>query len=164
MLTRSVLDALNDQIRLEFSSAYVYLSMSAHCEAENLPGFAKWLRMQWEEELQHGMKLFGYVYERGGQVQLQGIEKPAAKWKSPADVFDHVLSHEQKVTASINRLFEVAGKEKDYPTQVMLQWFIKEQVEEEKNATEIIELMKLAGASGPALLMLDRQLGARTRG
>jgi ferritin len=164
MLTRAVLEALNDQIKLEFSSAYVYLAMSAHCEAENLPGFAKWLRLQWDEELEHGLKLFGYVHERGGQVTLQVIDKPAAKWKSPADVFDHVLAHEQKVTASIHRLFEVATKDKDYPTQVMLQWFIKEQVEEEKNATEIVELMKLAGTSGPSLLMLDRQLGTRARG
>jgi ferritin len=163
MLTKAVLDAMNDQIRLEFSSAYVYLAMSAHCESANLPGFAKWLRIQWEEELEHGMKLFHYVHERGGQVTLQPIEKPPAKWKSPADVFDHVLAHEQKVTASIHRLFEVATKEKDYPTQVMLQWFIKEQVEEEKNATEIVELLKLAGTGGPSLLMLDRQLGARAK-
>jgi ferritin len=110
------------------------------------------------------MKFFHYVHERAGQVTLQSIEKPTAKWKSPADVFDHVLAHEQKVSASIHRLFELATKEKDYPTQVMLQWFIKEQVEEEKNATEIVELMKLAGASGPSLLMLDRQLGARAKG
>ena len=163
MLTKAVLEALNDQIRFEFSSAYVYLSMSAHCEAENLPGFARWLRVQWEEELKHGMKLFHFVFERGGRVMLQGIEKPAGKWKSPAEVFDHVLAHEQKVTASIHRLYDVATREKDYPTQVMLQWFISEQVEEEKNATEIVELLKLAGSSGPALLMVDRQLGARAK-
>jgi ferritin len=164
MFTKAVLEALNEQIRLEFSSAYVYLSMSAHCEAENLPGFASWLRVQWEEELKHGMKLFHFVHERGGRVTLQGIEKPVGKWKSPADIFDSVLSHEQKVTASIHRLYDVAAREKDYATGVMLQWFITEQVEEEKNATEIVELMKLAGTTGPALLMLDRQLGARAKG
>ena len=164
MLTKAVLEALNDQIRLEFSSAYAYLAMSAHCESENLPGFAKWLRIQWEEELGHAMKLFNYVHERNGNVTLQSIEKPAGKWKSPVDVFDNVISHEQKVTASVHKLYEVAAKEKDYATQVLLQWFIKEQVEEEKNATEIVELMKLAGTSGPSLLMLDRQLGARSKG
>lgn len=164
MLTKAVLEALNEQIRLEFSSAYAYLAMSAYCDSGNLPGFAKWLRIQWEEELGHAMKLFGYVHERNGQVTLQAVEKPAGKWKSPADVFDNVLTHEQKVTASIHRLYEVAAKEKDYPTQVLLQWFIKEQVEEEKNATEIVELMKLAGTSGPSILMLDRQLGARAKG
>ncbi len=164
MLSKAVLDAINDQIRIEFSSAYAYLAMSAHCQSENLPGFAKWLRIQWEEELGHAMKFINYVHERNGSVTLQAIEKPAGKWKSPAEVFEHVLSHEQKVTASIHRLFEVASKEKDYATQVLLQWFIKEQVEEEKTATEIVELMKMAGTSGPSLLMLDHQLGSRTKG
>ncbi len=164
MLTKAVLEAINDQIRIEFSSAYAYLAMSAHCESENLPGFAKWLRIQWEEEIGHAMKFFAYVHERNGSVTLQAIEKPAGKWKSPAEVFEHVLSHEQKVTASIHKLFEVATKEKDYATQVLLQWFIKEQVEEEKTATEIVELMKLAGTSGPSLLMLDHQLGSRSKG
>lgn len=164
MLTKNMQEALNEQIKNEISSAYIYLSMSAFCEAENLPGFAKWLRVQWQEELEHGLKMFDYVAERGGVVLLQAIEKPAAKWKSPLDVFEHVLSHEQKVTASIHRLYEVALREKDYPSQVMLQWFISEQVEEEKNVTEIIELMKMAGNSGPSLLMMDRQLGMRAKG
>ena len=164
MLTKNMQEALNDQIKNEISSAYISLSMSAFCEAENLPGFAKWLRVQWQEELEHGLKMFDYVAERGGVVLLQGIEKPAAKWKSPLDVFEHVLAHEQKVTASIHRLYEVALREKDYPSQVMLQWFISEQVEEEKNVTEIIELMKRAGNSGPSLLMMDRQLGMRAKG
>lgn len=164
MLTKAVLEALNNQVNLELNSAYAYLAMSAQCESENLPGFAKWLRIQWEEELGHAMKLISFVHERNGNVTLQAIEKPAAKWKSPVDVFDNVLSHEQKVTASIHKLYEVAAKEKDYATQVLLQWFIKEQVEEERNATEIVELMKLAGTSGPSLLMLDRQLGGRVKG
>jgi ferritin len=164
MLTRSIQDALNEQVKNEIGSAYIYLAMSSFCEAENLPGFAKWLRVQWEEELQHALKLYDYTIERGGVVTLQAIEKPPAKWKSPLDVFEHVLAHEQKVTASINRLYELAQKEKDFPTQVELQWFIKEQVEEEKNATEIIQLMKMAGNSGPSILMLDRQLGMRAKG
>jgi len=164
MFTKAVHEALNDQVRSEISSAYLYLSMSSFCESENLPGLAKWLRVQWEEELAHAMKLFDFVNERGGQLTLQAIDKPQSKWKSPLDVFESVLAHEQKVTASINKVYEVAIKEKDYPTQVELQWFIKEQVEEERHAGEIVQLMKLAGTSGPSLLMLDRQLGARVKG
>jgi ferritin len=164
MLSKAVHEAISDQVKSEISSAYLYLGMSAFCESENLPGFARWLRLQWEEELGHAMKLFDYVHERGGMVALQAIEKPQSKWKSPLDVFEQVLAHEQKVTASINKVYEVAVREKDYPTQIELQWFIKEQVEEEKHASEIIELMKLAGTSGPSLVMLDRQLGARAKG
>jgi ferritin len=164
MFTKPVYEALNDQFRSEISSAYIYLSMSSFCESENLPGLAKWLRVQWEEELAHALKLYDYVNERGGQIVLQAIEKPQSKWKSPLDVFESVLAHEQKVTASINKVYEVAIKEKDYPTQVELQWFIKEQVEEEKHAGEIVQQMKLAGASGPSLIMLDRQLAARAKG
>jgi ferritin len=164
MLTKPVLNAINAQIQLELNSAYVYLAMSVHCESESLSGFAKWLRVQWEEEIAHTMKFIDYVHERGGEVTLGAIDKPTVKWKSPAEIFDHVLDHEQRVTASIHRLYEVALKEKDYPTQGLLQWYIKEQVEEEKNATDIIALMKLAGTSGPSLLMLDRQLGMRAKG
>jgi ferritin len=164
MLGKAVRDSLNEQIKKELDSAYLYLSMSAYCESENLPGFAKWLRVQWEEEIGHGMKLFGFVIERGGQVTLQAIEKPQTKWKSPLEVFEHVAAHEQKVSASINSVYEVALKEGDYATQVELQWFIKEQVEEEKAAGEIVHLIRLAGTSGPSLLMLDRQLGARVKG
>jgi ferritin len=164
MLAKPVLNAINAQIQLELNSAYLYLAMSVHCESESLPGFAKWLRMQWEEEVGHSMKFIDYVHERGGEVTLGAIDKPPAKWKSPAAVFENVLSHEQHVTASIHRLYEIALKEKDYPTQGLLQWYIKEQVEEEKNAAGIIALMKLAGTSGPSLLMLDRQLGMRAKG
>jgi ferritin len=164
MLSKEVLEGINDQIRKELSSAYLYLSMSAYCESQNLPGMAKWLRIQWEEETQHAMKFFNYVVERGGTVVLQGIEKPPAKFKSALAIFEEVLAHEEKVSASIDKLYEVALKAKDYATQIELQWFIKEQVEEEKNAAEIIELMKRSGDSGPMLLMLDRQLGMRAKG
>jgi ferritin len=164
MLSKEVLEGINDQIRNEIASAYLYLSMSAYCETQNLSGMAKWLRIQWEEETQHAMKLFNYVVDRGGTVVLQAIEKPPAKFKSVLGIFEEVFAHEQKVTALINKLYETALKTKDYATQVELQWFIKEQVEEEKNAAEIIELMKRAGDSGPMLLMLDRQLGLRAKG
>jgi ferritin len=164
MLSKSLQDAINEQIRNEVESAYLYLSMSAHCEAANLPGAAHWLQAQWQEELSHAMKLFKYVYERGGRVTLHAIEKPAAKFSNLLGIFQQVLTHEQKVTALINDLYKAATKEQDFASQVELQWFIKEQVEEEKNASEIIEMLKMSGESGPALLMVDRQLGARSKG
>jgi ferritin len=108
--------------------------------------------------------LFDHIVSRGGTVALQAIERPPSKFKSALGIFEEVLAHEQKVTASINKLYEMALKGKDFATQVELQWFIKEQVEEEKNAGEIVELMKRAGDSGPMLLMLDRQLGLRAKG
>jgi len=164
MLSKAILEGMNEQIKHEISSAYLYLAMSAYCEGENLPGMAKWLKMQWNEELEHALKLFDYVYDRDGVVTLQGIDKPPARYKSPLDVFRQVCAHEQKVTALINRLYEVALKEKDYATQVELQWFIKEQVEEEKNASEIVAQMEMVGESGHALALMDRQLGMRSKG
>lgn len=162
MLSKSLQDAVNEQIRNEIQSAYLYLAMSAYCQSQNLPGMAKWLRVQWQEELTHGLKLYDFVHDRGGRVTLYEIEKPQADFKSPLDVFEQVYSHEQKVTALINRLYDLAAKENDHATQVELQWFITEQVEEEKNAVEIINQLKMLGEAGPALLMLDRALGTRS--
>lgn len=164
MFSKAVQDAVNEQIRNEIQSAYLYLAMSAHCEAVSLSGAAHWLHAQWQEELEHSMKLFKYVYDRGGRVTLQGIEKPQTEFPSLLGIFQQVLAHEQKVTALINNLYAIATKENDYASQVEFQWFIKEQVEEEKNASEIIEMLKKSGESGPTLLMLDRQLGARAKG
>jgi ferritin len=126
-----------------------------------MPGCARWLKVQWQEELEHSMKLFAYVYDRGGRVTLQAIERPQADFSSIKEVFTQVLAHEQKVTALINTLFGAAVKENDYATQIEVQWFIKEQVEEEKHATEILDTLKIAGESGPSLIMLDRHLGSR---
>ncbi|MFZ5809214.1 MAG: ferritin [Chloroflexota bacterium] len=161
MISKSMQDAINEQIKNELYSAYLYLSMSAFFEARNLPGFAKWLRLQANEELEHAMKFYDYVLERGGQVFLKAIDQPPSEWKSNLQVFEQVLEHEQKVTALINKLYEQALKENDYPSQIMLHWFITEQVEEEKNAAEIIENLKLIDAHGTAVLMLDHQLGKR---
>jgi ferritin len=162
MLSKALLEAINEQIKNEIQSAYLYLSMSAYCETLSLPGFATWLRIQWQEELSHAMKLFAMVNARGGQVVLQAIDKPPAKFKSPMDVFQQVLAHEQKVTSMINRLYGMAVKENDFASQIELQWFVKEQVEEEKTARDIIESLRIIGDSGTPLLMLDRQLGARS--
>jgi ferritin len=156
-----MLDGLNEQVRHEFISGYLYLSMAAYCESLNLPGFAKWLRLQWHEELEHGMKLYEMIHNRGGRVTIGAIDKPQAEWKSVSDIFQNVLAHEQKVTAMINSLYGLAVKEGDYASQVELQWFVKEQIEEEKNAADIIAQLKMLGESGTPLLMLDRALGAR---
>jgi len=161
MISKAVEDAINEQIKKEFYSSYLYLSMAAHFEAHNLPGFAHWMRVQVKEEQTHGMKFFDYLHDRGGAVKLQAIDQPPTEWKSSLELFNQVLEHEQQVTASIYQLYEVSTKENDYATQVMLQWFITEQVEEEKNATQIIEDLKLIDAHGTAVLMLDKQLGKR---
>jgi ferritin len=162
MITKSMQDAINEQINKELFSAYLYLSMSAHFEAHNLGGFAKWLRVQANEEREHAMKFFDHVLERGGQVALKAIDAPAGSWKSNLEAFKEVEAHEQKVTASIHHLYEIALKEKDYAAQVMLQWFISEQVEEEKNAAEIVSQLEMIDAHGTAVLMLDKQLGKRS--
>ncbi|HZQ08208.1 MAG TPA: ferritin [Anaerolineae bacterium] len=161
MLNKTVQDAINEQIKNEVFSAYLYLSMSGYFEHRNLPGFARWMRAQYEEELGHALKFFDFVNDRGGKVTLYAIDQPTTDFESPLSVFEHALEHEQKVTGMINSLYALAVKENDYPAQVLLQWYINEQVEEEKNATNIVEQLKLIGKDGSALLILDRELGAR---
>ena len=161
MLSKTVQEALNDQIAKEFYSAYVYLSMSAYFQGENLPWCAHWMRLQYQEEVAHALKLFDYIHNREGVVTLQAIKQPQGKFKSALDVFLQALGHEKDVTTSINRLYALTQKENDYATQVALQWFVTEQVEEEKNAGEIVEQMKMVGDNRVALLMIDRQLAAR---
>ena len=161
-MKQAVQEAVNEQIKHELSSAYVYLSMSAHFEAENLPGFARWMRVQAQEELGHAMRLFDYVNRRGGRVILQAVEQPPHNFSSPLGIFEQALEHETKVTQLIEQLYETAVQHKDYATQVEVQWFITEQVEEEDRAILIVDQLKMAGDNRAALLMLDRQLGART--
>jgi ferritin len=153
--------AFNEQINKEFYSSYLYLSMAAHFADINLPGFAKWMSVQADEERAHGMKLFEHVIDRGGQVELLPIAAPPSGWKSNLEIFKLVQEHEAAVTAAINNLYEVALKEKDYASQVLLHWFINEQVEEEKNAAQIVQQLELIDARGTAVLMLDKQLGKR---
>ncbi len=161
MLSKAIQDATNEQIKHELDSAYLYLAMSAYCESQSLPGFATWLRVQWQEETGHAMKLFRYLTDRGARVTLQALAQPPADYHSPLELFQQVLSHEQKVTGLINKLYELAVKENDYPTQVELQWFVKEQVEEEKSAGDIVAMLKMLGGNGTSLMMLDRELGRR---
>jgi len=161
MISKTMEQAINEQINKELYSSYLYLSMAAYFEGKNLPGFATWMRVQADEEREHGMKFFEYLVDRGANVELKPIAGPASEWKTSLDVFKQVQEHEAFVTASINALYELALKEKDYPTQVLLQWFITEQVEEEKNAASIIQQLELIDAKGTAVLMLDHQLGKR---
>jgi ferritin len=161
MLNEKMLIELNKQINAEFYSAYLYLSMSASMEAHSLKGFANWFRVQWQEELSHALKLFDYVTERGGEIKLDSIETPKIYWISPLEIFIDTYTHEKKVTGMINDLMEVAQMEKDFATQQMLQWFVKEQVEEESNASELVEKLKMVGEDKRGLLELDRELLGR---
>lgn len=161
MISEKVQDALNQQIKNELYSSYLYLAMSAHFESASLPGFAHWMQVQSGEEYKHAMKFYGYIVERGGRVVLEAIEKPPTEYKTPLDVMERVLEHEKKVTGMIHSLYELAVKEKDYPAQVMLHWFITEQVEEEKSASDIIDLLKNVGDSTAGLVMVDHQLAGR---
>ena len=163
MITKTMQDAINDQINKELYSAYLYLSMAAYFEDNNLPGFAHWMRVQESEEREHAMKLYDFLLERGGRVILKAIDAPKTEWKSTLEVAEEVAAHEAKVTAYIYALYETALKEKDYPAQMMLQWFITEQVEEEKNAAEIVANLKLIETHGTAVLMLDSRLAKRGR-
>ena len=161
MLSKVVQDTINEQIKNELYSAYLYLSMSAHCEAANLHGCAHWMRVQSQEEVSHAMKFFEFVFDRGGRVVLQAIDQPPVDFKSPLDLFQQTLQHEQKVTGMINHIYDLASKENDYATQTFVQWFITEQVEEEKNASQILEQLKVIGDQPAALFMLDSYLGKR---
>lgn len=164
MMTPSLTAALNDQLKHELYSSYLYLAMSAYCDSQNLPGFAHWMRLQADEEREHAMKFYDFILDRDARVALQQIAQPPQDFGSPLNVFEQVLAHEQEVTSLIEQLYRKATAEQDHATQVFLEWFITEQVEEEKTATLILETLKLAGDSKVALLMLDRELGARSAG
>jgi ferritin len=140
----------------------MYLSMSAYFADKGLPGFAAWMRVQAKEEVTHAAKTYDYVLSRGGAIQLRAIDAPPAAWKSPLAVMEAALKHEQFVTKSINTLADLAIKEKDHATQIFLNWFVTEQVEEEQNFNDIINALKLIKGEGQGLLMMDRELGART--
>lgn len=161
MMTKKMQDALNAQINAEMYSAYLYLAMNAYFESENLGGFANWMAVQAQEEMSHAMKIYGFVNECGGRVMLDAIDKPAGTWKSPLAVFENVYKHEQKVTGLINKLVELAAKEKDHATEIFLQWFVTEQVEEEKNASEIVAKLQMMKDVPQAMYMMDKELGMR---
>lgn len=154
-------EVLNKQVNREFFSAYLYLAMSAYFENENLRGFAHWMRVQAKEESAHAVKIYDYIIERGGRAEFPAIEAQKAKWASAGKVFEETYAHEQKVTGMINALVELAISEKDHATFEMLQWFVKEQVEEEKQAFEVLAQIKMVGDTPGRLLYLDRHIGKR---
>jgi ferritin len=161
MLGKTIQDAMNEQIKNEFYSAYQYLSMAAYCESTNFPGFAHWMRAQSREETEHAMKFYDFILDRGGRVVLQAMDQPVVEFGSPLEVFEQALEHERKVTAMINDLYELAVRENDYASQTFLQWFVTEQVEEEKNTGDVVQTLKMIGDSSEALFLLDRELGQR---
>ena len=161
MLKANVLEALNKQVNAELYSAYLYLSMSAYLQSQNLRGMAKWMELQAKEEAGHAMKLYSFIHDRGGRVSLAAIEGPKKEWDAPSAVFEEAYKHECKVTGLINQLVELAHNEKDHASGVFLQWFVSEQVEEEAHVLEIVERMKLMRDWPGAALMLDKELGQR---
>jgi ferritin len=161
MLNLKVEASINDQINAELYSAYLYLSMSAYLETENLPGFASWMRVQFEEEQAHAMKFFDYVNERGGRVILEAIEAPKTEWASVVEIFEQTLAHERMVTERINVMMDIALEERDYATESFLRWYIDEQVEEEAGAEAILSQVERLDGHGNGMMMMDRELGSR---
>ena len=160
-MDKRLVKAFNDQIKNELYSSYLYLSMAAYFESKNFPGFAHWMRVQAKEETGHGMKMFGFLVDRGERVVLQAIPQPKAGFDSSLDAFEETLKHEKVVTALIDGLYKLAVEAKDNASAVFLQWFITEQVEEEKNANYIIDTLKMLKPDSAAMIMLDRELAKR---
>jgi ferritin len=159
MFSEKIQAALNDQINMELSAFYTYLSMSAYFEHQGLQGFAHWMRHHASEEMAHAMKIYDYVGERRGLVRLQPLPAPPSDWPNALAVLEDALKHEQKVTASINRLVDIAHDERDHATASFLQWYVDEQVEEEAVVDAVINDLKRIGDYGPGLFILNNQLG-----
>ncbi len=161
MIEKRMQDEINKQINEELFAAYLYQSMAAYFEDMNLKGFVNWMDKQAKEELEHARKFYDYLVERGGRVELEAIEKPQKEWDSPLAAFEGAYAHEQHVTQRINHMMDVAEELKDRATISMLQWFIDEQVEEEANADEYVQMLKMIGHENRGLFMVDRELAKR---
>lgn len=161
MLSEKMNDAFNDQVNKEMFSSYLYLAMSAWLAKNGLPGFAVWMRVQADEEYEHCMRIFDYILERGGHIQLSAVAAPQTEWKNVEDVVQEVVSHEAMVTGLINDLMNVALAEKDHAATIFLQWFVAEQVEEEANVGEVLDRVRLVGSDSGALYHLDMELAKR---
>lgn len=161
MISVGMQTELNKQVNAEMFSAYLYLSMSSYFETLNLAGFANWTYVQYQEEMSHAMKIYRFVIERGGRVELEAIEAPQKEWKGTLDVMKDVYAHEQKVTGLINNLVNLAIEEKDHASNNFLQWFVAEQVEEEANVDEIVSELEFIGDNKQGMMMLDRELRSR---
>jgi len=161
MFSAKMAEAMAEQVNAELYSAYLYLSMNSYLASVNLTGMASWMKMQAQEELLHGMKMYNFILERGGRVILKQIAQPTSAWDSPLAVFENVYAHEQKVTGLINNLVNLAQDERDHATNIFLQWFITEQIEEEANASGIVHKLQLIGNDASGLFALDQELGTR---
>lgn len=161
MLSNKIQDALNEQINAELWSAYLYLSMGLHFEAEGMPGIANWFKIQFQEEQAHATIFMNYINQRGGRVSLKAIDAVPTTWDSPLAAFKDTLEHEKKVTALINNLYALAESEHDYATRDRLNWFVSEQVEEEDNCRTLIDKLRLIGDNGMGLYMLNTELAGR---
>ena len=161
MFSKKLLDAMNEQMKNEFASAYIYLAMAGYFQAEDLPGTANWMRVQAMEELTHGEKFFHFICDAAGRTDLRAIDMPQNSFKSPLDCFKAGIKHENFVTASINNLVNLARKDNNYAAEIFLQWFVTEQVEEEANFNLIIKKLERIGDDGNGLLRLDEELGQR---
>lgn len=164
MLKDKIQKALNAQMNMELSSSYLYLAMAAYFESENLNGFAHWMKLQSGEEYSHAMKIYGYLNQRSGRVNLAKIDAPKSEWKGATEIFKATLKHEQSVTKAINDLVDLTITEKDHATNAFLQWFVTEQVEEEATAMGILDKIKMVGDNKNGLFLLNRELGMRAAG
>jgi ferritin len=160
-MNEKVLKALNDQVNMEFYSAYLYNAMAGYMQSVNLPGFCRWLEVQAMEEVYHAFKIYRFIIDRRSRTMLLPLEGPANEWASPLAAFEAAFAHEQKVTASINNIVDLATKEKELSTVAFLQWYVTEQVEEEANVDAVVQNLKMAAGAGQAMMMLDRELAAR---
>lgn len=161
MMSEKIQAAMNEQINAELYSSYLYLSMSSYFTSINLMGMANWMRAQTQEELFHAIKMYDFVNERGGRAIMKAIAQPPTDWTSALAVFENGLAHEQKVTGLINNLVDLAMAERDHATTIFLQWFVTEQVEEESNASAIVNKLKMIGHDASSLFALDQELGQR---
>jgi ferritin len=164
MIGQRMQDAMNEQIMHETGSAYLYVSMAAYFYAKGLDGMAQWMKAQAQEEIGHALRFFNHVNDRGGRIELLAINKPQKEWDSPLGAFKAALEHEEFITGKINELVKSAREENDNAADIMLQWFVNEQVEEEDSVSKVIAMLELIGDSGHGLLMTDRELGQRMPG
>jgi len=162
MISTNMVDALNAQIKHELYSSHLYLAMSACCDRQNLKGFAHWMRLQADEERGHAMKFYDYLLQLAAPVKLEAIEQPPVDYGTPKQIFEKVLEHERKVTGLIHGLYERAVNEKDYRTQIILQWFVNEQIEEEEQAAEILTKIEQVDERMSSILWIDKELKKRS--
>ena len=161
MISKAMQTALNKQINKEIYSAYVYLALSGQSAIAGLPGISRWFKLQYDEELGHAMRIFDYMMDQNAPVDFDAIQKPAIRFDSPLPVFKKVLHHEQEVTKSVHHLMDLALNERDHATHNMLEWFVREQVEEDSSVQKIIDSLQIIGKEGSGLFVLDRDLGNR---